>query len=160
SRGRGSRALRPGDEGARPGRVARPLRRGGVLARAGASASHRRALPARRGPPRAGAAGCPDAGRPAVPHGDGRGRRRRGAYARLDGRGRASAYVRRPSRQRARRPRRERYVNREIIEAIKQIEREKGISSETLLVALEDALLAAYKKTPDAAEFARVEIDR
>jgi transcription termination/antitermination protein NusA len=51
-------------------------------------------------------------------------------------------------------------VNREIIEAIKQIEREKGIDSETLLVALEDALLAAYKKTPDAAEFARVEIDR
>ena len=51
-------------------------------------------------------------------------------------------------------------MNREIIEAIKQIEREKGIDSETLLVALEDALLAAYKKTPDAAEFARVEIDR
>jgi transcription termination/antitermination protein NusA len=51
-------------------------------------------------------------------------------------------------------------VNREIIEAIKQIEREKGIDSETLLVALEDALLAAYKKTPDPAEFARVDIDR
>jgi len=51
-------------------------------------------------------------------------------------------------------------MNREIIEAIKQIEREKGIDSETLLMALEDALLAAYKKTPDAAEFARVEIDR
>ena len=34
-------------------------------------------------------------------------------------------------------------MNREIIEAIKQIEREKGINSETLLVALEDALLAA-----------------
>ncbi len=51
-------------------------------------------------------------------------------------------------------------MNREIIEAIKQIEREKGIEAETLLVALEDALLAAYKKTPDAAEHARVEIDR
>jgi transcription termination/antitermination protein NusA len=51
-------------------------------------------------------------------------------------------------------------VNREIIEAIKQIEREKGIDSETLLVALEDALLAAYNKTPDAAEHARIEIDR
>ena len=51
-------------------------------------------------------------------------------------------------------------MNREIIEAIKQIEREKGIDAETLLVALEDALLAAYKKTPDAAEHARVEIDR
>ncbi|WP_217920893.1 transcription termination factor NusA [Miltoncostaea oceani] len=51
-------------------------------------------------------------------------------------------------------------MNREIIEAIKQIEREKGIDSETLLIALEDALLAAYKKTPDPAEFARVDIDR
>ena len=51
-------------------------------------------------------------------------------------------------------------MNREIIEAIKQIEREKGIDSETLIVALEDALLAAYKKTPNAAEHAKVEIDR
>jgi transcription termination/antitermination protein NusA len=51
-------------------------------------------------------------------------------------------------------------VNREILEAIKMIEREKGISSETLILALEDALLAAYKKTPGAAEFARVSIDR
>jgi transcription termination/antitermination protein NusA len=51
-------------------------------------------------------------------------------------------------------------MNREIIEAIKQIEREKGIDSETLVVALEDALLAAYKKTPDSAEYARVDIDR
>jgi len=51
-------------------------------------------------------------------------------------------------------------VNREIIEAIKQIEREKGINSETLLVALEDALLAAYRKTPGAVEWARVDIDR
>jgi len=51
-------------------------------------------------------------------------------------------------------------VNREIIEAIKQIEREKGISSEILLVALEDALLAAYRKTPGAVEWARVDIDR
>ena len=51
-------------------------------------------------------------------------------------------------------------MNREIIEAIKQIEREKGIDSEVLLIALEDALLAAYGKTADAAEFARVEIDR
>ena len=51
-------------------------------------------------------------------------------------------------------------MNREIIEAIKQIEREKGIEAETLLVALEDALLAAYNKTPESAEWARVEIDR
>jgi N utilization substance protein A len=40
------------------------------------------------------------------------------------------------------------------------LEREKGISGEDLLTALEDALLAAYKKTPDAVPFARVEIDR
>lgn len=51
-------------------------------------------------------------------------------------------------------------MNREIIEAIKTIEREKGIDSETLLIALEDALLAAYNKTGDAAEHARIEIDR
>ncbi len=51
-------------------------------------------------------------------------------------------------------------MNREIIEAIKAIEREKGIDSETLLIALEDALLAAYKKTPESAPHARVEIDR
>ena len=51
-------------------------------------------------------------------------------------------------------------MNREIIEAIKQIEREKGIESEILLVALEDALLAAYRKTPGAVEWARVDIDR
>ncbi|HMM49850.1 MAG TPA: NusA N-terminal domain-containing protein, partial [Miltoncostaeaceae bacterium] len=51
-------------------------------------------------------------------------------------------------------------MNREIIEAIKQIEREKGIDSETLVIALEDALLAAYKKTPGAADYARVDIDR
>jgi hypothetical protein len=38
--------------------------------------------------------------------------------------------------------------------------REKGIDSETLLVALEDALLAAYRKTPGAVEWARVDIDR
>ena len=51
-------------------------------------------------------------------------------------------------------------MNREILEAIKMIEREKGISAETLILALEDALLAAYKKTPEAVEFARVSIDR
>ncbi|MCW2950170.1 MAG: nusA, partial [Thermoleophilia bacterium] len=51
-------------------------------------------------------------------------------------------------------------MSREIIEAVNTLEREKGISGEGLLVALEDALLAAYKKTPDAVPFARVEIDR
>ncbi|MBC7460678.1 MAG: transcription termination/antitermination protein NusA [Thermoleophilia bacterium] len=51
-------------------------------------------------------------------------------------------------------------MSREIIEAVNTLEKEKGISGEGLLVALEDALLAAYKKTPDAVPFARVEIDR
>ena len=41
-------------------------------------------------------------------------------------------------------------MSREIIEAVRMLESEKGISGEDLLTALEDALLAAYKKTPDA----------
>jgi N utilization substance protein A len=51
-------------------------------------------------------------------------------------------------------------VSREIIEAVRQIEKEKGIEDETLVRALEDALLAAYKKTPGAARHAQVELDR
>jgi N utilization substance protein A len=51
-------------------------------------------------------------------------------------------------------------MSKEIIEAVRMLESEKGISGEDLLTALEDALLAAYKKTPDAVPFARVEIDR
>ena len=39
-------------------------------------------------------------------------------------------------------------MTREIIEAVRTIEREKGIDGDTLIQALEDALLAAYKKTP------------
>ena len=51
-------------------------------------------------------------------------------------------------------------MSREILEAVKQIEREKGIEDETLVRALEDALLAAYKKTPGAARHATVELDQ
>ncbi|MEO6866597.1 MAG: transcription termination factor NusA [Gaiellales bacterium] len=51
-------------------------------------------------------------------------------------------------------------MSKEIIEAVRMLEAEKGISGEDLLTALEDALLAAYRKTPDAVPFARVEIDR
>ncbi|MBA2357579.1 MAG: transcription termination/antitermination protein NusA [Actinobacteria bacterium] len=51
-------------------------------------------------------------------------------------------------------------MSREIIEAVHAIEREKGIESDTLIRALEDALLAAYKKTPDASRHATVELDR
>src|ERR687898_768494 len=50
-------------------------------------------------------------------------------------------------------------MSREIIEAVQTIEREKGIDEGTLVQALEDALLAAYKKTPGAARHADVELD-
>jgi transcription termination/antitermination protein NusA len=50
-------------------------------------------------------------------------------------------------------------MSQEIIEGIREIEREKGIESGTLVGALEDALLAAYKKTPGAARHATVEVD-
>jgi transcription termination/antitermination protein NusA len=51
-------------------------------------------------------------------------------------------------------------VSKEIVEAVQLLEREKGISSETLMLALEDALLSAYKKQPGAARYARVEMNR
>jgi N utilization substance protein A len=51
-------------------------------------------------------------------------------------------------------------MSREILEAVRQIEKEKGIEDDTLVRALEDALLAAYKKTPGAARHATVELDR
>src|SRR3954467_9049842 len=51
-------------------------------------------------------------------------------------------------------------MTKEIIEAVSALEREKGIDGEILLTALEDALLAAYKKTPGAAAHAKVELDR
>jgi len=50
-------------------------------------------------------------------------------------------------------------MSREIIEAVKTIEREKGIEEDTLIHALEDALLAAYKKTPGSSRHATVELD-
>ena len=50
-------------------------------------------------------------------------------------------------------------MTREIIEAVQTIEREKGIDEGTLVHALEDALLAAYKKTPGATRHATVELD-
>jgi N utilization substance protein A len=51
-------------------------------------------------------------------------------------------------------------VSREIVDAIKVLELEKGLDAETLMAALEDALLSAYKKTPGAAKYARVDLDR
>ncbi|MHB8858670.1 MAG: transcription termination factor NusA [Thermoleophilia bacterium] len=50
-------------------------------------------------------------------------------------------------------------MSKEIVEALRLLEEEKGISFQVLLTALEDALLSAYKKTPGAVEHARVVID-
>jgi N utilization substance protein A len=50
-------------------------------------------------------------------------------------------------------------MSREILEAVREIEREKGIETGTLVGALEDGLLAAYKKTPGASRHATVEVD-
>ena len=47
------------------------------------------------------------------------------------------------------------------LDALRLVEREKGISFESVVTALEQALAAAYKRSPDAAaEEGRVEIDR
>jgi transcription termination/antitermination protein NusA len=50
-------------------------------------------------------------------------------------------------------------MSQEIIEHIHALEREKGIEENTIVNALEDALLAAYKKTAGAARHATVELD-
>src|SRR6266536_6506945 len=54
---------------------------------------------------------------------------------------------------------RERDMSQEIIEAVREIERDKGIDEGALVSALEDALLAAYKKTPGASRHATVDMD-
>src|SRR5919106_1726272 len=50
-------------------------------------------------------------------------------------------------------------MSQEIIENMRALERERGIEENTIVNALEDALLAAYKKTPGAARHATVELD-
>src|SRR5213080_4337412 len=50
-------------------------------------------------------------------------------------------------------------MNFELMEALRVIEREKGIGFEVMLEALANALVTAYKRMPDAAEEALVEID-
>ncbi len=49
-------------------------------------------------------------------------------------------------------------MSQEIIDAVREIERDKGIEEGALVAALEDALLAAYKKTPGASRHATVEM--
>jgi N utilization substance protein A len=51
-------------------------------------------------------------------------------------------------------------LNLEWLEALRQIEREKGIDTETVILALEAALLSAYKKNYETNEEARVEVNR
>jgi len=51
-------------------------------------------------------------------------------------------------------------LNFEWLEALRQIEREKGIDAETIIQALEAALLSAYKKNYSTTEEARVEVNR
>ncbi|MFI5027865.1 MAG: transcription termination factor NusA [Solirubrobacterales bacterium] len=50
-------------------------------------------------------------------------------------------------------------MSKEIVDAVKTLEQEKGISADKLMDALADALLSAYKKTPGAAKYARVDLD-
>ncbi|MBW3609346.1 MAG: transcription termination factor NusA [Actinobacteria bacterium] len=50
-------------------------------------------------------------------------------------------------------------MSREILDAMAVLGREKGIAPDKLRLALEDALLSAYKKQPDSAKYARVELD-
>jgi len=50
-------------------------------------------------------------------------------------------------------------VSKEIVDAVRALEQEKGISADKLMDALADALLSAYKKTPGAAKYARVDLD-
>jgi ribosome maturation factor RimP len=52
------------------------------------------------------------------------------------------------------------HMSQEIVDAVRALAREKGISEEKLMHALEDALLSAYKKQPGAAAYARVRMDR
>ena len=47
-------------------------------------------------------------------------------------------------------------ANFELMEALQVIEREKGVSVDTLLEALANALVTAYKRMPNAAEEALV----
>lgn len=51
-------------------------------------------------------------------------------------------------------------MNKETVEALRQIEKEKGIPFDVLIEALEDALHSAYNKTAHAVPFSEVKIDR
>jgi N utilization substance protein A len=50
-------------------------------------------------------------------------------------------------------------IDSQVMEALEMLERERGVSVETILDALANALVSAYKRSPGAAEEARVVID-
>ena len=52
------------------------------------------------------------------------------------------------------------FINKEFIEALKDLEVERGISAEVVLEALEAALISAYKKNFGSSQNVRVEINR
>lgn len=54
----------------------------------------------------------------------------------------------------------EQYVNKELLEALADLERTKGINMDVLIDALEDALISAYKKNYGSSQNVRVEISR
>ncbi len=50
-------------------------------------------------------------------------------------------------------------MSQEIVDAVRALAQDKGISEEKLITALEDALLSAYKKKPGSSRYARVLMD-
>ena len=50
--------------------------------------------------------------------------------------------------------------NKELILALEELEKEKGVKKEYLLEAIETALVTAYKRNFDALENVRIEMDR
>ncbi|HMX72042.1 MAG TPA: transcription termination factor NusA [Solirubrobacterales bacterium] len=50
-------------------------------------------------------------------------------------------------------------MTQEIVDAVRALEQEKGIAADTLMDALADALLSAYRKSPGSAKYAEVDLD-
>ena len=51
-------------------------------------------------------------------------------------------------------------MNLEFIEALRDLEKEKGIDADVLIEAIEAALISAYKKNFGSSQNVRVEIDK
>lgn len=52
------------------------------------------------------------------------------------------------------------FINKEFIQALKDLEKERGISMDVILEAMEAALIAAYKKNFGSSQNVRVEINK